>query len=281
MNYAQAMPQIVRMKFPMKLNDRTVTSQKPALPASKSEFIFFDDDIPGFGLRLRRSGARSWVYQYFQGGRVKRVTLGAWPKLTASQARELVGPLAGMVALGRDPQAEKLKERSRKLTVGEIVQRYLAAKAKDLRPRSLVEVQRHLNVNAKVLHSVAIEALQRRDVAVLLNRLATESGPIQANRTRASLAAMLAWSIKQGLAHDNPASCTDKLKEKSRSRVLVESELREIWRALPAGDYGSIVKLLILTGQRREEIGGLCWSEIDLKQGTITLPLERTKNGRE
>jgi hypothetical protein len=110
----------------MKLNDRSVTGTSPRLPEGKSEFIFFDSDTAGFGLRVRRSGARSWVFQYWQGGRARRVTLGSWPKLSARKARELVDSLAAKVALGQDPAAEKLEARARKESVGEIAGLFLA-----------------------------------------------------------------------------------------------------------------------------------------------------------
>jgi integrase len=265
----------------MRLTDRSISSLKPALPAGKDECIFFDSDTAGFGLRVRKSGSRSWVFQYWHGGKARRMTLGPWPKVTAAQARAMVGPLAAEVALGRDPGEAKFESRAAKMTFGTVAERYLAAKSKHLRPRSLVEVTRHLKVNAEPLHSISIEALHRRDVADLLTTLATSKGAVQANRTRASISAMMNWATKQGLAEANPAAFTSKEKETSRSRVLTESELAEIWRALPAGDYGAIVRLLILTAQRREEIAGLRWREIDMKRGTITLPPARVKNARE
>jgi integrase len=141
-------------------------------------------------------------------------------------------------------------------------------------------VERHLTLHAKPLHNVPIEKLSRRDVADLLTTISTERGPVAHNRVRASISAALAWAIKAGLAGANPAADTNKEKEVSRNRVLTGDELAKIWKALPAGDYGNIVKLLMLTGQRREEIGGLRWSEIDLKRELITLPPARTKNAR-
>lgn len=264
----------------MRLNERRITSTKPTLPAGKDEFIFFDDDIPGLGLRVRRSGSRSWCFQYWRDGRARRLTLGKWPRLNASKARELVSGLAAKVALGGDPAADKIEDRKRKESFGEIAELFLARQAKRLKPRSLVEVERHLNVNAKPLHSVAIDKLSRRDVAELLTTLAAEKGAVTANRARASISAMLSWAIKQGLAESNPAAFTAKEAEGSRSRVLTAEELAGVWGALPDGDYGDIVKLLILTGQRRDEIGSLRWSEIDLRKGIIALPPERVKNNR-
>jgi integrase len=265
----------------MKLNDRTVTEGRPTLQAGKGEAIFFDDDVAGFGLRVRRAGSRTWVYQYWLGDRSRRMTLGKWPKLSAKGARDLVDVLAAKVALGQDPAQEKFESRTRKESFAEIAGDYLAALATRLRPRSLEEVRRHLNNHATPLHGLPVAKMQRRDVAELLTAIAAGSGPVAANRVRSSISAMFHWAMKAGIAEANPAAFTNKEGERSRSRVLNAGELREIWTALPEGDYGSIVRLLILTGQRRTEIGDLRWSEIDLKRGVICLPPERVKNFRQ
>jgi integrase len=86
------------------------------------------------------------------------------------------------------------------------------------------------------------------------------------------------WAQQQGKAESNPVAFTEKREEQKRERVLSDDELRAIWNAAGEGDYGTIVKLLMLTGQRREEIGGLMWSEI--ADGKINLPPNRTKNGK-
>jgi len=92
---------------------------------------------------------------------------------------------------------------------------------------------------------------------------------------------MFAWAIGEGLVEANPVIGTNKASEsKSRERVLSDAELAAIWKAAPDNDYGRIVKLLMLTAQRREEIGGLAWSEIDRTGKLIALPSGRTKNNR-
>jgi integrase len=88
------------------------------------------------------------------------------------------------------------------------------------------------------------------------------------------------WAIKEGVAGVNPTMGTNKSQEGVRDRVLDASELRSIWGALPEGDYGTIIKLLMLTGQRLTEIGDLRWSEIDFDKDVIRLPRERVKNKR-
>ena len=107
------------------------------------------------------------------------------------------------------------------------------------------------------------------------------SGPIARNRLRSSLSTFFAWAIADGLIEVNPVAGTAKAEEgSSRERVLSETELAAIWQACGEDQFGDIVRLLILTGQRREEIGGLRWSEIDLDRGLIVLPPARTKNKR-
>src|SRR5262249_40537202 len=124
--------------------------------------------------------------------------------------------------------------------------------------------------------------INRATVAARLGKIADEHGPVSADRARAALSSFFTWAIGEGLCDGNPVIGTNKHFDgaKSRDRVLADRELALIGRALPDSDYGEIVKLLILTGQRREEIGALQWSEVDLEAPVITLPPARTKNGR-
>jgi len=269
----------------MKLNDRTVTLSKPTLPEGKIDIVIFDEDIPGFGLRIREGGSRVWIFQYSRDGRARRMTLGKFPKLSAREAREMVGPLAHQVGLGHDPAAEKQEARTDKETLGEAVMAYLQVKKSELRPRTFVETERYLSETASGLHGRPLDAITQKEIADVLTRIAGASGNATANRFRANLAALYAWAARQGKVAVNPVAFTEKRPEQSRDRVLKDHELAAIWNALPASDYGAIVKLLILTGQRRDEIGALRWSEIDLTQlggfnGVINLPKERTKNRR-
>ncbi len=149
-----------------------------------------------------------------------------------------------------------------------------------MRPRSLAEVRRHLESHAKPLHSVPVDKLTRQDVADLLTAIASASGPVAANRARSSISTLLNWAMREGKVTENAAAFTNKRDERERERVLSADELAAIWDALSGdSDYADILKLLILTGQRKSEIGDLRWSEINLEKGTITLPPARLKNG--
>ena len=262
----------------MKLTHSTVGTLK--LPRGKTEAIFFDDDIGGFGLRIRSGGSRTWIFEYKLGAKGRRMTLGSLAAMSPAQARKTAGELHAMVRLGRDPAGEKAEGRARAAeTMGAALQAYLPYKQTSIRPGSYDEVARHLAKHCKPLHGLHLDKIDRRAVAALMATIATKSGAVAANRTRASLAAFFAWAIREGLAEANPVAGTGRRPERSRDRVLSLDELKVIWNALEDDDFGAIVKLLILTGQRATEIGSLSWSEI--RDGRIVLPQGRTKNHRE
>jgi integrase len=251
------------------------------LPAGKTDHVEFDDDIAGFGLRVREGGARTWIYRYRVGKKQRSVTLGSATSVPLALARANAGALEAKVRLGQDPALEKKTARAEAGdTVGALINQYLDARASDWRPNSLRQVRRHLLSYAKPLHNLSITAMSQRNVAVLLDAIAKNSGNVTANRLRASLETFVAWVIRQGirLPEGNVVSYTGKRKEGSRSRVLSDAELKAVWDALDDTDHGAIVKLLLLTGQRAAEIGSLRWDEV--KDDRIELPGERTKNKR-
>src|SRR5262249_9379165 len=157
--------------------------------------------------------------------------------------------------------------------------RYLARKQHTLKPRSFIEDQRYLRKYAAPLHKLRLGEIDRRTVAVLLGQVETASGAVTRNRLRSSLSAFYAWAIAEGLTETNPVTGTAKAEEgSSRDRVLTQDELRKLWHSLGGDKFSDVVRLLLLTAQRRTEIGKLAWSEIDLGRKLITLPAGRVKN---
>jgi integrase len=261
----------------MKLTQKTIAAL--ALPEGKAETIIFDDDLPGFGIRLRSGGARTWVYQYKIGTQQRRITLGSLAALTLAHARDTAAEMHAMVRLGRDPAGEKTESRARAAeTMIAVAQSYLTYQSGNLRRRSYRELERHLLRYCKPLHGLQLQKIDRRTVAARIADVAGLSGAATGNRVRASLSALFAWAMRQGLLDSNPVTGTNRQPEQSRTRVLSDAELKIIWNALGSDDYSAIVRLLILTGQRRDEIGSLCWSEVTDDQ--IVLPPQRTKNAR-
>lgn len=268
----------------MKITAKTVGALK--LPHGKHDAIYFCDDLPGFGYRLRVSAERvrrSWVAQYRSFGRTRRVLLGPAELLNVEQARAAAKKVLARVTLGHDPQAEKIARRQKDThSLKGIVADYLAFKQRTVRPRTYAEIVRYLTGNFfKPLHNVPIDQITRKDVAARLTKITLENGSITASRARIALSGFYVWAMGQGLAEANPVIGTTRpLEGKPRERVLDDGELAAIWKACDDDAFGKVIRLLILTGARRAEVGGMRWSEIDLEKGTWSLPSERVKNGR-
>ena len=155
--------------------------------------------------------------------------------------------------------------------------RYLSQNG-SMRPESFCAIERHLGKYAKPLHPLSLAEIDRRRVAQLLAKIEMDSGPVARNRLRSSLSAFFTWLVKEGLLDANPVTGTGKATEgPSRDRVFSQSELVEVWRAA-SGRFADVIRLLFLTGQRRNEIGQLRWSEVDFERAVIALPPDRTKN---
>jgi integrase len=269
----------------MKLTKDTVRKLK--LSPGKADSIHFDEDLPGFGIRLRAGGKRTWLVQYRVGAKQRRVTLGTVKHLDGSgtldpdEAREVARKRLAKVTLGGDPQKDKHEARAKAaLTLGAMVDRYLAVKEASVRKRTFDETQRYLTEHWKSLHGLPVHEIHGRDIAAQLAKITTESGTVSAARARAALSGLFAWAVGEGILESNPVIGTNKPPESdSRKRVLTDTEIAEVWAASRDDDFGRIVKLLLLTACRREEIGGLKWEEIDLDGAVIHLPGAPTKNG--
>jgi Arm DNA-binding domain len=163
----------------MRLTTASVSALK--LNTGVADAIFFDDDVPGFGVRLRASGARTWVYQYKVGGRTRRLVLGQVSAVKPARAREIAGELHAKVRLGGDPAAEKRESiRRSQDTFGNLIDRFLEQYRR--RPKTVEEVTRHLKMYSAPLHSMAVDAITLRDVADLLTK-SLISPPVRRPRT--------------------------------------------------------------------------------------------------
>ena len=167
-------------------------------------------------------------------------------------------------------------------TFESVLETFLARQAERLKPRSYVGVEYHLRVQSKAFHRLPLAQIDRRAIARLLAEIGVSSGPFAANRLRASLMTFFTWCMREGLIDSNVVIATNKNHEGGgRERVLSNDELRAVWTATGGGDqYSAVVRLLLLTGARRDEIGGLKWEEIDFDNAMISLPGERTKNSK-
>jgi integrase len=265
-----------------------LTTANIGLPKGKTDHIVFDSELIGFGLRLRRGAGgrviRNWIIQYRSNGRQPRMTVGSAEKLTAAEARRAAKRLLAKVELGEDPQHDRQDRRDRDAhSLRSVVQDYLDHKARSIKPRSLELLRFYLleGPHLKPLLSTPIDKVARKDIAARLLAASKASGVPSAISLRSAVSAMFTWTMQMGLVDSNPVVGAFKPDTpKSRDRVLSGGELASIWRGLADDDYAKVIKLLILTGCRRAEIGGMRWSELDLDRATWTLPKERSKNGR-
>jgi integrase len=269
----------------VKLTQQTIG--RLALRSGQSDVIFFDNDMPGFGLRLRSGGKRTWIIQYRIGAKQRRLTLGSTERLSADKARMEAKTRLARVALGGDPQLEKHASRAAAgQTVGKLVEDYLERRhyktGKDpLRKSSYEATSLYLRKYWRPLHGLQASKVDRGTIASRLSAIETKVSSVTAARARVALSTLFVWAIGQGIVDSNPVIGTNKPPEpKARDRVLNDSEIAEIWAACRNDDFGRIVRLLMLTGQRRDEIGDLAWDEIDFDKAVINLPPERTKNVR-
>ena len=269
----------------MKLDAKTVTGLKLD---GKSDAIHFDDTMPGFGLRLRQGAGgkllRSWVVQYRRGGATRRLLLGSAEVLSVEQARAAGKKALARVALGDDPQQERSERRKKdRDTLQSGITEYLAAKAKKVTPKTLQALTRYLLSGPafKPLHAMPLDKVTRKDIASRIVVTERDAGSIVAAKSRIALSTFYVWAMRMGLVEQNPVIATIRPEDsKPRERVLSDDELATIWQACRDDDHGRIVRLLILLGARRQEVGGMRWSEIDPDAGTWTLPAERSKNGK-
>lgn len=262
----------------------------------QGEAVYFDEGkdkvrVNGLALRIRESGSRSFVFFYRFAGRLKKYKIGDASTWTLDDARKEARKLR-VEYLDRqmDPSAAKAMRVADARAVSSLLfrtmkQDYINVRGADMKPRSHQECVRHLELHWKPFDSLALPDVTQAAVAAQLRTIAQKRGIVAANRARSTLSAMYAWAIGEGHATLNPVMGTNKQKgEKPRERVLSDAELAAIWRACPDNEYGRIVRLLMLTAQRREEIGSLRHSEIvspdDSTKALIALPGSRTKNGR-
>jgi len=266
----------------MKLRLDTKTVPALALGKGQRELFAWDSELAGFGLRLQ-GRRRTYIAQYRAGGRTRRVTIGTAERLSPAQARAGARKLLARVSLGDDPQDEKAARRAAaERTFAKVVEVYLAAKKRTLRPTSFTITQLYLTgPYFRPLHAHGIGEIEHPDIAARLSAIIRNHSTNTAAAARRHLSALFTWAMEEGWVKQNPVIGTRKPEDpKPRTRVLSDTELVATWNACGEDDFGYIVRLLVLLGKRPQEIGGMRKNEFDFEAGTWELPEERSKNHR-
>jgi integrase len=248
-------------------------------PPTSGQVEHFDKGFPGLALRISYGGGRSFVFFYRIGGKLKRLTLGTYPAISLADAREAWRVARQDVAAGKDPALSKTRGASDD-NFENVARDWL--KRDQSKNKSVREVERVL---ARELIPVwghrAVTDISRRDIRDLIDGVADRGSPVMALRVHAYVHRFFRWCVGRDIIETNPATDLPKpASETKRDRVLSDQELAAIWKA--AGKigwpFGDAIRLLILTGARREEIGQLKWSEI--RGDVIELEGARTKSAQ-
>jgi integrase len=276
----------------VKLSPQLIEELEP--PTVRHESFCWDDSLPGFGVRVLKSGARSWIVQYRHRGRSIRKTIAPCHHLPFTLARERAREVLAQAALGRDWFADRdariaaeqaaAKAVTIDRSLGAMIEAYLADPAtKQL--RTYGTVVRYLRKVWAPIHGADAETLTARDITARLEQIAVDSGAVSANRARSVLMTAYNWMLEtHRLTRDgNPCTRARRWKERGRrNRAPNLEELGKIWRAageVAPSTFGAVVRLLILTAARKSEIALITRDEVDLERGGITLPPSRVKTG--
>lgn len=256
-------------------------------PDPKRRTEIWDARLPGFGLRVFPSGVKSFVLVYRHLGRPRRMTLGRYPVTGLAEARAKALDALKLIDAGTDPQADaESTGHPERYTFEQAVRSFVKLHCeRHNRPVTARDTERILN-NYFVSRWARrdIRELTKTDILKVLDDIVEEGLPSAANHALAAIRKFFNWCVERGMLDASPCLGIKKpAANNTRDRVLDIGEMTAVWKAaeLVGYPFGPIVKLLILTGQRRNEVANMQWSQLDFAAKTWTLPAELTKNGRQ
>jgi integrase len=259
------------------LTDRFVATIK-----TKTVADYFDAKTTGLGLRVSPTGVKAWSVMFTIPGTQKRgrLSLGTYPATSLATARTKAIEARGRVEAGEDPRRSTEPEIDGAMTVGGLVEAYVATK-KGI--KTCRELRRRLRADVvPVIGTVKLADLHRRDVHRVLDPILERGAPVASAKAFGDLRAMLRWAVERGYLDHDPMLGMKVKKAKPRERFLGEDEIAALWQAWPTAlpaDAALALKLALVTGQRIGEVTGIILDEIDLAKGAWNLPASRTKNG--
>lgn len=263
------------------LTDLDIKHLKPR----DQQYEIFDPAMSGLAIRVSPGGAKAFVLLYRVGRRSRRYTLGRYPVLSLKSARQRANDALKLVALGKDPQARKLVERERYQSTlfPAIVTAFIEKYAKP-NTQAWNETDRILRREfSSRWKNMRLQEISKHHVADVLDELVAISGPSAANHAFAAVRRLFNWCVERGELNVSPcAGLKSPAPTFSRDRVLANEEVARIWNAAGSMGYpfGSLIQLLLLTGQRRSEVSRLCWVHLDLEGGLWTQPSPSNKSKR-
>lgn len=265
----------------VKLTDVSIREMTANAIREKRDVEARDALVPGLRVRARQSGHTAYLWGH--GGNSRGKTIGAAPGMAIADARKLASKLYLQLKSGDDPLREQPVKAETPLTFLALAKRYLEQQQTRMRPAPYAALERNIEGHAKPLHSRPAHEISLREVAACIDAIDLKghksNGDASRRNLRSAISGVFRFGMQRGLVTTNPVVGLMRYTVPSRERVLSLSELRSVWLASGDDDFGTIIRLLILTGQRRMEIGALRLSEIEAD--AIVLPGARTKNHRE
>lgn len=249
-----------------------------------------DGAVRGLCLRMGPRGEKSWAVRHVIAGKRRRHTIGAYPEVSLSAARERARDYLAAAKEGVTPGAVDDRRRALTMTLEEAHDEYLKTIGPGLRANTLALKKAMFRDHiAPVLGTRLVRKVRRPDITEVVDKVVAKGLLVQANRVFSELMALLRWCEQKGYIDGVPSIRKRDLRsrgaarEKPRCRTLTDAEVREVWRAAEnlgqrTRDY---LRVLLLVGQRRDEVRLMRWSEIDLEQGLWTIPGARYKTGRD
>jgi integrase len=270
----------------MKLTQARIDGLK--CPAGKRDMLVFDDEQRGLGVRVTASGGKTFLAQYTWHGEKRRIPLGSCGAVSLAKARDAVRIVMGEVARGVDPASERKNDAAearqqaahKMLTLDSLIEDWRSLHLVSKRPSYAAAAVRALRIAFSRYLGLPAANFDRALVVRTLDAMARQGKPAMAASTAAYGKAAYGWAVKRGALTVNPFTNLPVAPTIRRDRVLRDDELAAIWRATERGGaFDNIVRFLILTGQRREEVAGMMWGELSDDLSTWTIPADRAKNG--
>lgn len=246
----------------------------------------YDGKVPGFGVRVTATGTKTFFVVYRHHGAFRRLSLGRYPVLSLQEARQQAQQALRTVTLGDDPQTARRAQQTAKSDLfPEVVERFIKGHCeRHNRQSTAYETARLLqSIFVPVWAKKSVQEIERGDVLAVIDDIEAAGKPAAARHAFAAIRKFFNWCVERGHITQSPCvTLKAPGRTVSRERVLSDAELADVLQSAKAvgWPFGPIVELLILTAQRRGEVVGMQWSEIDLKEKVWTIPGSRTKNHR-
>jgi integrase len=274
------------MSDPKKFDFRDAKLKKLPKPGTGME-LYYDTIVPGLMFRITENDARAFVLRYrTTSGRERHYTIGRFsmtsvPEWSVAAARKKAGALKDKIRNGHDP-LEALQTEREAPTVKRLIERFTKEHLPKLRPGTRYDYECILEHDiTPALGRLKIIEVSPQDIANLHHKVSARA-PSRANTVLAVASSLFTRAIKWRLRSDNPCKQVERNKPSERDRVLDDKELGAVWRAAGSAvaPFGAIVRMLALTGQRRDEVTEMTWAEVSDDLATWAIPGSRTKNGK-